>query len=59
MEYYTDIKRMIMETIWQHGMLHGKIYKINIIMTHMFKQNSRKKRELHQVANSGVIRMEL
>lgn len=48
-----------METIWQHGMLHGKIYKINIIMTHMFKQNSRKKRELHQVANSGVIRMEL
>lgn len=35
-EYYTDRKRMGLNTIQQTGMLDGKIGKINIIMINMF-----------------------
>lgn len=37
-EYYTDMKRKIMKTVQQNVMLDGKIYKINFIMTNMFKK---------------------
>lgn len=36
MEYYMDMKRIIMKTTQQYEMLDGKIYQINIIMINMF-----------------------